>query len=53
MWNKLEYALKDSPKLAGLLEECSDSKVMQNMLNGRTFKCDFCRGGFNMFPQSY
>ena len=41
MWNKVEYALKDSPKLAGQLEECSDSKGMQSALNGRTLKHHF------------
>ena len=41
MWNKVEYALNDSQKAAGRLEECSDSKVMQSLLNGRTFKYHF------------
>ena len=36
MWDKVEYALKDSKKSAGQLEECSDSKVMQSVFNGRT-----------------
>ena len=26
MWNKVDYALKDSRKMAGQLEECSDSE---------------------------
>ena len=41
MWNKVEYALKDSRKLAGQLEECSDSKLMISELNGRTVKYYF------------
>ena len=40
MWNKVEYALKDSLKAAGQLEQCSDSKGMQSLLNGKTFKYD-------------
>ena len=36
MWNKVEYYLKDSRKLAGQLEECFDSKGVQSGLNGRT-----------------
>ena len=32
MWNKVEYALKDSQKFTGQLEYCSDSKVMQIFL---------------------
>ena len=36
MWDKVEYALKDSKKSAGQLEERSDSKVMQSLFNGRT-----------------
>ena len=38
MWNKVEYDLKDSRKPAGQLEECSGSKIMQSVFNGRTFK---------------
>ena len=53
MWNKVEYALKDSQKLAGQLEECSYSKGMKNVLNGRTFKYHFLEGRFHMLPQSY
>ena len=53
IWNKVEYALKDSQKAAGQLEECSDSKVMQSLLNGRTFKYHFWWGRFHMLPQSY
>ena len=34
MWDKVEYALKDSKKSAGQLEECSDSKVMPGLFNG-------------------
>ena len=35
MWNEVEYALKDSRKMSGQLKECSDSKVMKSVLNGR------------------
>ena len=31
MWNKSEYAFKDSHKLSGQLEECSNSKGMQSV----------------------
>ena len=41
MWYKVEYALKDSKKPAGQLEECSDSKVMQSVFNGRTLNTIF------------
>ena len=41
MWNKVEYALKDSQKMAGQLEECSDSKVRQSVLIGRSLKYHF------------
>ena len=41
IWNKVEYGLRDSLKSAGLFEECSDPKVMQSVLNGRTFKYHF------------
>ena len=41
MWNKVDYALKDSQKAASQLEECSDSKRMKSVLNGRTFKYHF------------
>ena len=40
-WNKVEYNLKDSKKVLGQLEYFSDSKVMQSVLNGRTFKYHF------------
>ena len=53
MWDKVEYALKDSQKSAGQLEECFDSKVMQSVLNGRTFKYHFWVGRFHVLPQSY
>ena len=46
MWNKVEYALKDSLKVAGQLEECYDSKGMQSLLSGRTFKYNFGEVGF-------
>ena len=41
MWDKLEYALKDSKKSAGQLEECSDSKVMQSLFNGSNLNTIF------------
>ena len=41
MWDKVEYALKDSKKPAGRLEECSDSKVMQIVFNGRILNTIF------------
>ena len=41
MLNKVDYALKDSQKMEGLLEGCSDSKGMQTVLNGRTFEYNF------------
>ena len=34
-------------------EECYDSKVMQSLLNERTFKYNFGGGRFHMIPQSY
>ena len=48
--DKVEYALKDSQKAAGVLEECYDSKVMQSVLNGRTFKYHFWGDSFHMLP---
>ena len=53
MWNKAEYDLKDQQKLAGQLEECSDSKVMKSVLNRKTFNYHFWRGRFHILPQSY
>ena len=53
MWNKIEYDLKDSPKMAGQLEEFSNSKVMKSVLNGRTFKYNFGGDRFNMLSKSY
>ena len=53
MRNKLEYALKDSQKATGQLEECSDSIVIQIVLNGSTFKYHFEGDRFHMLPQSY
>ena len=41
MWDKVEYALKDSKISAGQLEECSDSKVMQSVFNGRNLNTIF------------
>ena len=41
MWNKIKYALKDSQKLAGQLEECYDSKGIQSVLIGRAFKSNY------------
>ena len=53
MWNKVEYDLKDSRKVADQLEESSGSKGMHNVFNGRTFKYHFGGGRFHMLPQSY
>ena len=53
MGNKVEYALKDSQKSAVQLEECYDSKGIQSVFNGRTFKCHFGGGGFHIIPHSY
>ena len=53
MWNKVEYALKGSQKMAVQLEECSDSRVMQSVLNGMTLNFHFGEGRFRMLPQSY
>ena len=53
MGDKVDYALKDSLKMAGQLEDFSDSKVIQILLNGRTFKYTFGGGRFHMLPQSY
>ena len=53
MRNKVEYDLKYSQKSTGQLEECSDSKVMQSVMNGRTFKYHFWGCIFHMLPQSY
>ena len=39
--DKVEYDLRDSKKSAGQLEECSDSKVMQSVFNGRTLNTIF------------
>ena len=41
IWNKVEYALKDSRKMEGQVEECSDSKGMKIVLIVRTFKYIF------------
>ena len=49
MWNKVEYALKDSQKTAGQLEECSYSKGIQSVLSGRTFKYHFGDVGVRCF----
>ena len=53
MWNKLEYALNNSQKMAGQLEECYDSKGMQSVLIGRSFKYYFGGDRFHMLPNSY
>ena len=53
MWNKVEHALKDSRKTAGQLEECSDSRGIKIVLNGRTFKYQFWGGRFHILPHSY
>ena len=47
MWNKIDYALKDLQKLVGQLEDFSDSKWMQGVLNGSNFKCHFGGGWFS------
>ena len=53
LWNKVEYALKYSQKLSGPLEECSNSKVMQSVLNGSNLKYHFWGGRFHMLPQYF
>ena len=53
MWYKVDYTLKDSPKLACQLEDCSDSKVIQSIFNERTFKYHSGEGRFHMIPHSY
>ena len=53
MWNKVQYALKYSKKSAGQLEECSDSKVIQSVFNGRNLNTIFWVGRFHILPQSY
>ena len=52
-WNNIGYDLKYKRIAAGQLEECSDSKVMQSLLNVRTFQYHFGGGRFHMLPQSY
>ena len=39
--------------MAGQLDEFLNSKYMQSMLNGRTFKYHFWGGRFHILPQSY
>ena len=53
MWNKVEYAFRDSQKMAGQLEECSYSKLIKSVLNGGTFRYIFLGGGVHMLHQSY
>ena len=53
MRNKVKYALEDSQKMAGQIKEFSDSKLMQSVLNGHTFKYYYEGGRFHMLPQSY
>ena len=53
IWNKADYAPKDSQKMEGKFEESSYSKVIQSVLNGRTFKYHFGGGRFYMLLQSY
>ena len=48
-WNKVEHALKDSKELTGKSEECSDSKGIKSVLNGRAFKYSFGEVGFVCF----
>ena len=50
MWNKVEHALKNSRKMAGKLEECSDSKVMKSVFNGMTSNIILEEVGFICFP---
>ena len=52
MCNKVEYALKDSRKIASQLEECSNSKLNENVLNGKTFKYHFGWGGRSSYASS-
>ena len=52
MENKVKYDLKNSRKMTGQLEECSDLKVMQIVFNGRTFKYHLGGCRFHMLPQS-
>ena len=53
MWNKVEYALNNSRKMEGQLEECSDSKGMKIVLKVSTSKYNFGGGEFHMLSQSY
>ena len=53
IWNKVEYTFKDSPKSAVQFEDCSDSKVIQSILNERTFKYHFGVGRLHILPHSY
>ena len=52
MWNKVEYSLMDSQKMTCQLEDYSNSKGMQSVLNGTTFKYNFGGGRFHMLRQS-
>ena len=51
--NKVYYALKDSRKLVGQLDEFYYSIGIQIFLNGSKFKYHFWGGRFHMFPKSY
>ena len=53
MCNNVEYYLKDSQKAEGQLKEFSDSKRIQSVLNGRTFKYHLGGGRFHMLSHSY
>ena len=53
LWTKVECALKDSRKYPGQLEECSYSKGMKSLFNGRDFKYHFGGGRFHMLPHPY
>ena len=53
MCNAVAYDLTDSKKAAAQLENCYDSKGMQNVLNGSTFKYHLWGSTFHMLPQSY
>ena len=41
MWNKVEYDLKDSPKMAGQLEECYDFKRNSKCVEWKDFSISF------------
>ena len=53
MWNKVEYDLKDSQKMVGQLYDCSYSKGIKIVLNGRNFKYHLRGDRFHMLRQAY